>query len=81
MPKHFNLEKAKSGNPIKTMCGFPARIVATDIEGCFPLAVAVKVGRSEHVFQYDERGHTLTAYNFTDLMSDNNWSKMTLVMA
>lgn len=38
--------------PVQTRCGYPARILATDVRGKFPVIAAVEKGGTETVFQF-----------------------------
>ena len=54
--KMFDFAKALQGCCIKTRCGYPARLVATDLKGDMPLLALVDEGTRQVAIQYTKEG-------------------------
>jgi hypothetical protein len=55
--KEFNLEAAINGEPIQQRSGRPARLLAHDVKGDYPIAVLVMIGdEGERVYTYAATG-------------------------
>lgn len=66
--KQFNQEKAEAGAELQTRSGLPVRILATDIEGRYPIAVAVSemYGQSETLMAVTAQGRYIDDENDHD---------------
>ena len=56
MERMFDYAKALQGCCIKTRCGYPARLVATDLKGDMPLLALVDEGTRQVAIQYTKEG-------------------------
>jgi len=63
--KPFNLEEAKSGNPVCTRLGRDARIIFFDKKGSYPIVALIDYEYIEEVIVYDLNGKS----DFNDVAS------------
>lgn len=56
MSREFDLDAALNGAKIQARNGYPARIVATDAKGKYPIVALVDVGSEELALRYTQEG-------------------------
>ena len=56
MSKTFDLDRYNQGATLRTRGGYPARIVATDAKGKYPIVALVDVGSEELALRYTKEG-------------------------
>lgn len=66
--KPFDLESAKSGNPVRTRDGRKARIICFDKIGCYPVIALVQEEGMEMCHFYTKDGKCADSENNNDLM-------------
>ena len=57
--KPFNIDLVKSGTPVITREGKPARVICTDAKGFFPVIALIDYGLEEAICRYNINGSAI----------------------